>query len=543
MSFSRRAYAALIEEAAENTPLKPTSFFGFVKFDLVTKWGVKNSSNIFADRNLMINAIKDAVEAPTGKLGIEVEPKFLGFPLKAVFGSPSTGRFFKIYLRMTTGAVTGTPVAGATLTQASTGATATVVTVVDATHLDLRSITVGFNASNLVTGTNPDGTTFTFTPAATLPVPNWTVGETVTGQTSAATATVVAVSAENDYLLMSAPTGTFTAAGEALVGGSSSSKATLGVNASTVYGHEFKAPQNTLPTYTLEIGYENEAVRFMGVRFPSLDSITDKDNIINATIGVFARSAFICARVQGAVAAGSSKTILLDQTLGLTTSDTVKVFRPRTGLYLDFSGSGVKTSAISSIVAETSITVATLQTALEAGDLIVLAPQTPSYSVQKEFAWIGGAIGRTGDSITSAIANAASASAMETADFNIMNETESRHAANATTVAGRFPTYNALKGFKATGKFKRAYQDMTFIDRLRNSTQTGVQVAYTGGQIASTGVYYTLDLRFPNGVLSAYHPGVEVDALLDEDIPLEFFRDTSAGYTAKALLVTDTASY
>lgn len=471
MAYSRRGYAALIKETTENVPIKPTFFFGFTKFDVVTKWGVKSSNNIFTDRSLFVNPVKMAVEAPTGKLTFQLEPKFMGYPLRAAMGAGASGNYFPV------SAVAGT----------------------------------------------------------------FQVGETITGGSSAKTATVVAISNEKDYLLVSSPSGAFTA-GETITGGSSAATATLGVTDNTVYGQEMKAPANDQTTYTLEIGYENEAVRFTGVRFPSIESITDKDNIIGATLGVFARSAFISSRVQAVVASGSTKVILLDQTLGLTTADTVKVFRPGTG-YLDFSGSGVKTSAISTIVSETSITVPTLQTALQAGDLIVLAPQTPSFNTQTEFAWIGAALVSTGDSITAALSNAPLASSIESADLTITNETDSRHAANAVSVAGRFPSFNAFKGFKASGKFKRAYQDMTFLDRLRNSTQTGIRVVYNGGIIGATKLNYVFDLRFANGRLGAYHPSVETDALLDEAMTVDFYRSVADGYTVKALLITDTVSY
>lgn len=474
MAYSRNGYAALIAESTENTPIKPTFFFGFNKFDVVTKWGVKSSNNIFADRNLMVNAIKNAVDAPVGKLSIEVEPKFVGYPLRAAFGAPVFGTWFPI-----------------------------------------------------------SGTSGTFQ-----------VGETVTGGTSAATATILEISNEGDYLVVGTVSGTFTAAGETITGGTSSATAALGVNAASVKANVFKTPISTASaqTYTLEIGYENEAIRLIGVRFPSFDSLTDKDNIIGATLGVFARSAFTSARVLATVATGSTKTILLDQTLGLTTADTIKVFRPSTGLYLDFSGSGVKTSSISSISPEVSITVGNVQTALAVGDLIVLAPQTPSYSVQREFAWIGGAVAKTGDTITAAIGATASMSSIETIDFVIANETQSVHAANATTVAGRFPSANFYKGFKATGKFKHTYKDPTFLDRLRNSTQTGLNVKYTAGLIGATTIPYTLDLRFANAVLGAYHPPVDTDSLLAEDVPLEFYRSAADGYTVKVVLLTDTST-
>lgn len=364
----------------------------------------------------------------------------------------------------------------------------------------------------------------------------FTVGETITGGTSSATAVVVAFSAERDYILVSSISGTFQAA-ETLTGGSSSATAVLGTFSTSVYGHEFKAPQNSLPTYTVDVGYLNEAFRLTGVRFNSITSLKQEDNILTAEIAFTARAEFKHARVLAAVTAGSTKTITLDQTQGLTTSDTIKVFRPSTGAFRDLNGSGVKTSSISSIVSETSITIPTLTDTLAAGDLLMLAPATPSYALAKEFSFIGGCVIRLADSITSAIA--ATGASIEDFELALENEIEGRHGANAANMAGRFPTANHLKGLTASGSLTRAYQDMTMLDRVRNQTQTALQIRFTGDQISATGMYYTLDLRLPDLRFNPFQPPLDEDNVLDEEMEFTVYRDSSAGYTAKALLVTD----
>lgn len=471
--YSRLAYFAIRAETTENTPLTPNVFLGAAAVDLVTQYIRVPSSPILGDRNTRVNPVKGPIDAPQGTLTVQVEPKGIGYLLKAIFGAVNTGRYFPI------SAVTGT----------------------------------------------------------------FVVGETITGGTSAATATVVAVSAEADYLIMGSPTGTFTVGGEAITGGTSGATATLGVNAATVYGHEFKGPQNTLPTYTIEIGYTNEAIRLCGVRFNSLSALKSEDNIITADIGIFARSEFKMARVLAAVTAGSNKVITLDQTQGLTTADTIKVFRPSTGAFMDLSASSVKTSSISSISAGVSVTIGTLTDALVAGDLLVLAPQTPSYTLGKELSWIGGSVARTGDTITAAIAASAALSSIEEFELNVVNEMEARHAANATLVSSRFPTANHLKGFNGGGTIRKAYADMTFLDRMRNGTETALQVRHTGDQIGATSVYYTLDVRMPRCIFDPWHPPLGNDALLDEDMAFTFYKDSTAGYGAKALLVTDVTAY
>lgn len=471
--YSRLAYLALKPEVTENTALLPTVFMPITALDVVTQWSNTPSVPILGVRNNRINPVRNAIDAPTGSLTVQVEPKTFGYLLKAVFGSVTTGRYFPI---------------------------------------------------SSVSGT-------------------FTVGETVTGGTSSATATVLAVSKEADYLIMGSPTGTFTAAGEALTGGSSGATATLGVNAATVYGHEFKAPQTSLPTYTVEVGYETEAYRMTGVRFPAFNSVTSEDNIITAELALMARAEFKHARVTATLSSGAgSKVILVDQTQGLATSDTIKIYRPGTG-FLDFSAASTKTHTIGSISAGVSVTVTNLETSLAVGDLLMLAPQTPSYTVSKEMSWIGGSVARIGSTISAAIAASASTLSLEMFDIAIVNEMESRHAANAQSIAGLFPTANHLKAFTGNGTLRRAYSDMTLMDRMRNLTQTALQVRHTSDQIASTGVYETLDWRLPYVVFGPFHPPLAEDALLDEEVPFDLFRESTAGYSAKALLVNAVTTY
>jgi hypothetical protein len=366
----------------------------------------------------------------------------------------------------------------------------------------------------------------------------FSVGETVTGGTSAKTAVVLAVSSEEDYLLVGTLSGAFTL-GETITGGTSLKTAVLGAYDATVYGHEAKAPQSTLPSFTVEIGLDNEAYRFCGVRFPAFKSLAAKDNQHLAELDVVALSAFTHARVTGIVAAGSAKTVLLDQTQGLTTADTVKVFRPSTGAFLDLSGAGVKTSAVTTVNPGVSIVIPTLTDALAVDDILVLAPQTPSYAVSRVFTWIGGSVGRIGDTLTAAIA--ATCAGMETFDLSVTNEFEERHRACTVGVAGRFPSAILLKGFKAEGKFKRAYTDQAMLGRLRSGKDTAIQVRHTGDLIGATGIRAALDWRVAAAVFKPWSSPLDEDALLDEEVPFEAVKGSPS--TVKALLINDVASY
>jgi len=370
---------------------------------------------------------------------------------------------------------------------------------------------------------------------------NFTVGETVTGGASSKTAVILAYSKESDYMLVGTLSGVFTD-GETLTGGASLSTATLGNQAATVYGHEAEAPQSSLPTYTMEIGIKNEAYRLGGVRFIGINSITHQDNMIVADMAVMARSAFLMARVTAITTSGAgAQTIALDQTTGLLESDTIKVFRPSTGAFIDFSASTVKTHTITSVDSEIQITVTNLETSLAVGDLIVFAPQTASYTLGTEFCWIGGSTVRIADDIDTAIS--ASEDSIEEFDFSIQNELEQRHGANGVNVVNRYPTSNLLKKMSGEGSLKRAYTDMTYLDKVRQSQKTAMQVKHTGALIGSTTINNSLELRVPYAVLRPYLPALEEDKLLDDELEFDMYRSSADGYTVKALLVNDVASY
>lgn len=538
--FSRTAYVALKAETTVGTAVKPDVFFGAMKVDILTPYRAKPSMPIVGNRTAKINPIKDLIEGPKGKMVVEIEPKRFGHFLKGVFGGVTTGVYFPLIHRLSTGAITGTPQVGATLLQATSLSTAVVRSIFSTTALDLESVSATFNNTNLVTGTNPDGTTFTFTPSAAMTRGAFTVGETVTGGTSAKTAVVLAISNEYDYMLVGTLSGAFTNA-EIITGGTSAQNATLGSQHSSVFGHEFKAPQTSLPSYTLEVGYDNEAHRFVGVRFNSMEPVSHKDNILTAELGILALYEFKHARITGTVASGAgAKSIPVDQTTGLITGDTIKVYRPGTG-FLDFASSGVKTHTIGTLASETAIPVTNLQVGLQADDLIVLAPQTPSYSLGNELSWIGGGVAKIASTIATVLQ--AAVGNIEEFEFSVVNEMESRHAGNGINLVNRFPIKNHLKKLDGSGKVKLAYEDQSWLARVRRLVNTAFWFAFTGDPISTYGVNYLLDFRFPATILAPFEPAIEEDALLDQEIPFEVYRSATDGYTAKALLVTDTTTF
>jgi hypothetical protein len=370
----------------------------------------------------------------------------------------------------------------------------------------------------------------------------WQVGETVTGGTSSNTFTILAVSSEDDYLLTSDFSGAMTD-GETITGGTSSATATLTKADTLVYGHEFIAPQNSLDvTYTVEFGFQNEVHRFTGVRFSKLKKSQD-NNVMQCDVTVMARAEFNMAKITADEASGAgSHTLYVDQTTGLAASDTIKVFRPSTGAFLDFSASSVKTHTVGTVASETSITITNLQTSLVAGDLILLAPQTPSYTGEKEFIWAGGTSVKIDSTITAALA--ASPDNIEDFDLMIDNAMEYRHAATGANLVNRFPAVVLTAGLDGVGTIKRTYTNVKFLDKLRSMTYFGMQIVTTGKKlVGATDFNYMMDIRIQSATHNPFAPSIAEDALLNQDMEYQIFQSTTDGYFLKILLVNLNTSY
>lgn len=367
---------------------------------------------------------------------------------------------------------------------------------------------------------------------------DWAVADTVTGGSSATTATVAAVSSELDYLLVTSPSGLFTD-GETITNGSTGT-GTLTQHDATVFGHEFTAPQNSLPTYTVEFGFDDKSYRYTGVRFNNI-TFNQTDNVMSAEITLTSRTNFLHTRVTAVIASGAgSKAIPVDQTTGVIAADTIKVFRPGTG-FLDFSATGVKTHTIDSVTGQDTITVTNLEVSLAVGDLVMLAQQTVSLSIDREFAWIGGTSVVIDDDITVAITG--TEACIEDFETTLENEIEARHCAVGTDVVDRFPSKNLLKGLTGNGSLTRVYQGDDFLDRLRNNTQTAIYILTEGKQIASTGQNFGFDLRMPDVQLQPFNANLSEDDLLNQEMEWTMYYSDDDGYSAKALLTNDITSY
>lgn len=366
-------------------------------------------------------------------------------------------------------------------------------------------------------------------------VGNFAVGETITGGTSTETATVLFVG--EDYLLVGSPSGDFDAA-ETITGGTSSATATVVRYASTVYGHAAKLPKDNATSYTIQFNFPEHAIRYMGVRITGIDSVAQEDNIITAGVKIMAQSQYRHSIIQTPVTSGAgSKTIVTDQTQGLVAGDIVKIWRPGTG-FIDFASNGVKTHTIGSVASATSITVTNLQANIQAGDLLVLAPETPSYTVAGEFSWIGGSSVEMGATLATLVEECIE-------DFTLVlnNEYESRHCAVGNNLADRFPQHIIQKSLEITGTFNTAYENEEFYKFQRANDALVMRFKSLAAQIASTGFNYEIRFFFPNARLNPYQTNITQDDVVNEELPFMAFYDSAQAAMASVLLVNDIASY
>jgi hypothetical protein len=372
-------------------------------------------------------------------------------------------------------------------------------------------------------------------PFTNLAVAVFAVGETITGTTSTETATILFVG--EDYLVVGSPSGDFDAA-ETITGGTSGATATVTRYATTVYGHAVEIPKDNAVTYSMQFNFPEHAIRYMGVRVTGIDSVGQEDNIITAGVKIMAQSQFRHALVTAITTSGAgAKTITVDQTQGLVAGDSIKIWRPGTG-FIDFLSAGVKTHTIGTVPTALTLTVTNLQTSLAVGDILVLAPQTPSYSVAGEFAWIGGSTVEMGATIATLAEEC-----IEDFTFVLNNEYESRHCAVGKTLADRFPQHIIQKSLEITGTFNTAYENEEFQKYQRANEQIVVRFKTLGGQIAATGFDYELRILVPDARFNPSQTSIGQDDVVNEELSIMAFHDNSVGAMARVLLVNDITSY
>lgn len=243
------------------------------------------------------------------------------------------------------------------------------------------------------------------------------------------------------------------------------------LSASESYQHDFE-PGDTLKSFTIDIPVagKNYLRRLFGAYIESLD-FSIEDNKLQVTTGVKALGAFTNARVT--LAASSGTALKVDQTSGLTISDTIIVIDK------DNEDTELAEYTIAAIVDETTLTVSTIGVSLEVGDIVVIKRQTPTYSLSKELIFMGGADAYFYQG-ANAMQNLAAKSNLEDFSLKIMNELEVRHSARGADVIDRMPYKILTKGFAVEGSFKNFHPNPQMIDALRQNEQLGLRVNFLG---------------------------------------------------------------
>lgn len=238
------------------------------------------------------------------------------------------------------------------------------------------------------------------------------------------------------------------------------------LTAATAFRHTFLVSDTPL-TYTFDIKPANApwVHRYFGVYVTKL-SFEPEENKLKCTATLMPRKAFIQARVTTAASSGTS--LDLDQTSGLTTSDTIIVLQKEDGY------TTIAEYTIAAVNSETNLTVSTISDTLEVGDIVVIKKATESYDQDKVLTWNGGAAVFTGDDIDNT-----SNENKEEFSLEYNNEVEARFFGGLDESA-RFPGDIITKGYFASGQLTKYYDDQLNLDKLRKSTKVGIRVKFEG---------------------------------------------------------------
>lgn len=239
------------------------------------------------------------------------------------------------------------------------------------------------------------------------------------------------------------------------------------LTASTAFRHVFTVT-DTPRTYTIDIKPADAPWehRYFGCQITAL-AIEPDDNKIKCTATIAPRKAFISARVTTAVSSGTA--LAVDQTAGLTTSDTILVLNKADGYTTK------ATLTISSVVSDTALTVSTIGVSLVVGDIIVIKKaSTVSYNQDNVFTFLGGTDIRSGADID----NTSSVN-QESFSLEYQNEVESKWF-GWLEESSRFPWDVITKWFTATGQIDKFFDSESNLDKMRKNEKFGLRVLMQG---------------------------------------------------------------
>jgi hypothetical protein len=244
------------------------------------------------------------------------------------------------------------------------------------------------------------------------------------------------------------------------------------VIASTSYRHVFEVT-DTPVTYTIDLKRADApwVHRYVGVHISSIE-ITRSDNGIQATISCMPIKAFQDALVTESVNSGT--TLKIDQTSGLHVDDTVMVLRKEDGY------TPVKELAITTIDGELQLTTATIDTQIDAGDIVVIKAQaTATYTQCDPFQFMNGTAFYTGTDIDNT-----SEFTIEDFTLTIANEFESKYGSGINEI-NRYPFDVLTMGYTAEGSFTKFYDSEFFMSKARSGEKFPLRALFSGREAIS----------------------------------------------------------
>lgn len=255
------------------------------------------------------------------------------------------------------------------------------------------------------------------------------------------------------------------------------------LSGTAVYQHAFTSGTISIPTYTIDIrlGGEPFCERLIGCMV-SKAAFKIENNILKVTLTLMAQKVFTNARVTTAASSGTS--LLVDQTTGLTTSDSIGIYSGAIGS----EGTLIETLTISAIVSETALTVSTIGSSLPANAIIALTNETitpANYNQGKEFNFSGGCTVSL-QAAENAFQNLVSKTNAETFELTITNEMETKWAASGVNVVNRMPSALLLKDVLVETKFSQFLASEGFMDKLRSATPLGFRFQFNNQAAIAT---------------------------------------------------------
>lgn len=326
--------------------------------------------------------------------------------------------------------------------------------------------------------------------------------------------------------------------------GTPSSSATGDAGGTTYYTNVWTEVTNssTIPTYSLDIytpdiGTRGTTKRYFGCRFGQF-AIEQNNGVFEGSVSVLAQGAFVVEEIGTATATGAV-TLVISKTSGLTTSDTIIV---------GWGSANEETATISAInVDGITLTVSALTNTHAVGDRVVILPQTPSYTLGKQFTFYGGtttgANANKGGGATflygETLGAATTPMLIEDYRFELGQELEARHAARGYTHNDSYPVAILTKGYDATVKFSQYYQDPRFINIARRRLPVAtIFQTYAGNIDADAADVEWLKIETPEIYVKGHNPDVGNDDIIDEQIEADCYHNTTSGFVSRCTIKT-----